>query len=341
MLSNLVQLSLKERNETSSLILLDSRFQLEEHVLNNLSKKGFEDFADNGGEYKHWRLNFDIEDYFKRSIQFNEDEVGKNIIDYYRDFIVRAVPILFPKDFVYSQDHHFESARSAEMLFGPLQHLNNLVPIVISGKKIQLFQPIFTLYYTIEQTALSLPIDEGSKCFLLGVFYNYKYEVFSQYIGLSEIQHINYLNYPFKDSARNFQLTKCKNSYLGTLQVWNLLFAKGKLNTVVINEQKVQMMHLLELFKDMPESKFLIIKSINKFEEIAGKVKESDNDYKKDIYLILENYLKIVANYAIEKVIIDTEITQKFRDALLSFYFKDRFKQELAGKGYISDSRII
>lgn len=140
LLSNLFQLSVKERNETSSMMILGAHFRLEEHVLKNLKTKGFENFTDHEGRYRHWRLNFDIADFFKRAIQFNEDGVCKRIIDKYRDFVVKAIPTLFPKDLSYSRERHFVAAQEADMIFEPLRAVNDLVPTIINNKKIIFFK---------------------------------------------------------------------------------------------------------------------------------------------------------------------------------------------------------
>jgi hypothetical protein len=341
LLSNLFQLSVKERNETSSMMILGARFRLEEHILTNLKTKGFENFTDHDGAYKHWRLNFDIADFFKRAIQFNEDEVCKRIIDKYRDFIVKAIPVLFPKDIQYSKERHYTAAREADMVFDPLRTINDLTPTIINNKKNQLFQAVFTLYYTIEQAVLKLDITNEVKCFILNIIFNYKYDVFNQYSDLPDVQHISYLNFPFNNPSQTFKDTGCTTPHLGFLQVMDLLFAKNKLNTVVINNLKAEMLHLLELLTTKPETKALILKSINKFKQIGSKVSQTDSDERKDTYLKLEKYLRIVFKVATEKNITDEDILTKFKESLDSFIYKNQFATELAGKGYISDDRMI
>ena len=209
LLSNLFQLSVKERNETASMMILGSRCRLEEHVLNNLKIKGFENFIDHAGTYRHWRLNFDMADYFKRAIQFNEDDVCKRIIDQYRDFTVTAIPILFPQDFKYSRENHYTAAREADMVFEPLRAINELIPTMILNKKNHLFQAIFTLYYTIEQTVLKLDTTNDVKCFILNIIFNYKYDAFSQYSDLQDVQHISNLNFPFSWTVQTYKDTEC------------------------------------------------------------------------------------------------------------------------------------
>jgi hypothetical protein len=341
LLSNLFQLSVKERNETSSMMIMGARFRLEEHVLNNLKTKGFENFTDHEALYRYWRLNFDTGDFFKRAIQFNEDEVCKRIIDKYRDFAVKAIPVLFPKDIKYTKERHYTAAREADMVFEPLRTINDLVSTIITNKKNHLFQPIFTLYYTIEQAVLKLGTTDEVKCFILNIIFNYKYDVFNQYSDLQDVQHISNLNFPFSWPVQTFKDIGCTTPHLGFLQVMSLLFAKNKLNTVVINNLKAEMLHLINLVTERADAKTLILKSINKFKSLASKISQTDSDYRKDTYLKLEKYLRIVFNLAVEKSITDQEIMNDFKSSLDSFNYKNQFETELAGKGYISDDRII
>lgn len=340
LLSNLFQLSVKERNETASMMILGARFRLEEHVLNNLTTKGFENFTDHERVYKHWRLNFDIADFFKRAMQFNEDDICKRIIDKYGDFVVKAISILFPKDFRYSKELHFKAAMEADMIFEPLRAINELTSTIILNKKSHLFQAIFTLYYKVEQAVLELETPDNVKCFLLNVIFNYKYDVFNQYVDLPEVQHISGLNFPFSWTVQTFKNTGCATPHLGFLQVMNLLFAKNKLNTVVINNQKAEMLHLVKLIDERDEAKTLLLKSINKFSEIAARVTKTDSDYRKDTYLKLERYLRIVYEVAVDKNVTDAEVMETFKSALSSFENKEEFKTELKNKGFVSDDRI-
>lgn len=341
LLSNLFQLSVKERNESSSIMILNARFNLEELVLNNLKTKGFENFTDHGGVYRHWLLNFDTSDFFKRAIQFSEDDICKKVIDYYRDFAVQAIPKLFLKSFIYTRERHFIATQEAEIVFESLGTINELSSIIIINKKNHLFQSIFTLYYCVEEAVIKLEITDEAKCFLLNIIFNYKYDVFSQYCDLPEVQYISYLNFPFKNSIYTFENTNCSTPHLGSLKVMDLLFSKDKLNTVVINQQKAEMLHLIGLVaKNKKGAKVLLQKSINKFKDLATKISQTDNDSRKDTYLKLERYLRIVFNVATEKNIKDEEVMTNFKDALDSFILKDKFDTELTAKGYVSDDRI-
>ena len=213
------------------MMILNARFRIEDHVLNNLKTKGFENFTDHEKRYRHWNLNFSMADFFKKAIQFSEDEVCKRIIDKYRDFVAKAIPILFPEDFKYSTERHFSAAREADMVFEPLREINALIPTIITNKKQHLFQAVFTFYNTIEQAVLKLKTTDNAHCFILGVIFNYKYDAFNQYSSLPDVQHITYLNFPFTFTTQIFKDTGCTTPQLGYLQVMDLLFAKNKLNT--------------------------------------------------------------------------------------------------------------
>lgn len=340
LLSSLFQLSVKERNEVASLMILNGRIKIEEQVLNNIGEKGFENFIDTDNKYKHWDLNFDLTNFFKRSIQFNEDEVCKKIIDKYRDFVIKAIKVLFPPNFKYKRETHWEATRETDMVFDPLRIINDWSNDIILAKKNQLFQPLFTFYFCVEQEGLRQNISDEAKCYLLNIIFNYKYDLFNQYSDLPEIQHISYLNFPFHNSSNTFKETKCKAPHLGALKIMSLLFSKSKLNTVVINDQKAEMLHLIEMLKEQPDAKALLVQSIKKFSELASKIKESDNDYKKDTYIKLEKYLKIAYDSAVKKEIKDNDIIDSFEEAMHSFTLKSQFENELSDKGFIGESRL-
>lgn len=341
LLSNLFQLSVKERNEVSSRIILNARFQIEEHVLNNLNEKGFERFKDFGGLYKHWQINFDTASLFKKALQFNEDAICEDVVSSYGDFMTKYISEEFPKDFEYQRDNHFEAVAKLDVVFEPLRIVNDFASLMMVNKKSSLVLSVFTFYYVIEQAIVSLAASDKTKCFVLGVMHNYKYEIFIEYSSLSDINYLGYSSFPFKEGAYIFEHTNCSTPYLGSLQAMELLFSKGKLNGAVINIQKASMLGLLRILTKNKAGKALLYKSISKFESLSQRVTESDSDYKKDIYIKLEEYLSIVLNWAEEGAEVEGEIVTTLQRALSSFTYKEKFKEELDRKGYIRDERMM
>ena len=101
------------------------------------------------------------------------------------------------------------------------------------------------------------------------------------------------------------------------------------------------MLGLLRVLAKNKDAKGLLYKSIDKFKALSQKITESDSDYKKDIYIKLEEYLSIVLSWAEEDVKVEEEIVTMLRKALSSFTYKEKFKEELDRKGYIRDERMM
>src|SRR6185295_2835367 len=83
MFLSLYQVAVKERNESAMLRLINSRFDMEEIVIESPNKIEMHDYH---GKYMGYKFKFEIKDYFNRAAQFNEDTVCERIIDTYRDF---------------------------------------------------------------------------------------------------------------------------------------------------------------------------------------------------------------------------------------------------------------
>ncbi|RZK44866.1 MAG: hypothetical protein EOO61_02210 [Hymenobacter sp.] len=341
LLSNLFQLSTKERNAAASMMLLRARFELENIVLNNLKEKGFEDFSRDHGAYRHWEIDFNTTSLFKKAIQFNEDDVCERIINEYMDFIVLSIPKLFPEKFEYVRENHFNAVKESYMVFEPLRVINELSEILISNKNLGIFESIVTAYFVIEEKVIELNVSNEAKCFLLNVINNYKYDVFERYVNSSDGLRISYAIYPFKHNAYTFKKTNCAVTYLSSLQSMDLLFTKGRLNAFVINMQKADMLGLIGFVPQKESYKNLVFKSVDKFIEISKKILPSDNDYRKNIYLKLEEYLGFVLHTAQNTDSIDSSVIDKLNAALASFNYKKQFEDELAAKGYIGDDRMM
>jgi len=337
LLSNLYQLSTKEMNEIHSSRIIRSRIEIEEIVLKNIGKENFKEFTDYDNKYKHWDLNFTIEDFFKRAIQLNEDEVCSNIIQNYSSFIEKSIVNLYPKNINYSKDQHFEIATKSDSIFEPLRIIVNLSKMILLHKKMHLFQQIFTTFYVVEQAVLKIDTTNNTKCFLYNVILNYKIDTFNLYVNSSEVDYIESSFFPFDYPIYTYEKTKCSIPYFGLLNILDTLFSMGKLNNIVLNKVKAEMLHLLKI---EDTSNNLLFRAIEKFEEISSRIKDSDSDYKKDIYLRLLENLRIVHRVAAQEKSATVVIT-RLSNSIERYSNSEKYANELKDKGYISDERII
>jgi hypothetical protein len=336
LLNDLYQLSIKERNEVHSNLIIRSRISIEEIILNNLEEKNFKEFTDYGNKYKHWDLNFTIEDFFKKAIQFDEDVVGARIIESYCSFIEKSIQKLYPKNIDYTKAKHYEIATESESVFEPLRIIGNLSKLVKQSKKHHLFEQIFTTYYVVEETILKIDTTQNTKCFLYNVILNYKRDTFNLYANSPEVNYIESSFFPFKNTIYKYEKTKCSIPFIGLLNILDILYSINKLNNIILNQVKAEMLHLLRI----KESYNLLFRALDKFEEISFKITDSDNNYKKDIYIRLLENIRIVQSVAIEKKA-DKKIIERLTNSIEHFKFGEKFKDELKNKGYISDERIV
>jgi len=341
MLSNLMPLSLKERNEVASNMIISSRFKIEELVLNNLDVEGFDAFNDHDKKYRHWTLTFHLADYIERALQFNEDAVVERIIDRYREFAAKSISILFPKKFTYSKAKHFEATQETYMVIEPMTKLSDMITKLVLYKKPHLFQPVFRSLISLQEAAMKQSIDDAAKCFLLGIISNYRISMFEAYAGMEEVKHISYLNFPFQTTSYVYEQTKCKIPHLAALSVMDMLLSTGKLNLIVINSMKAEMMGFVKLASVDEGAMSLLRSTINKFVNLAQTIKPTDTDYRKDIYLKLHQYLGYFTSYRPELFEKDPALGELFSEAGSRFEHKELFEKELLEKGYVGDIRII
>jgi len=337
LLSNLYQLSIKEKNEIQSRRIVRSRIEIEEIVLENIDKPNFKELTDYDNKYKHWDLNFATENYFKKAIQFNEDEICADVIQNYSSFIEKSIVKLYPQNINYSKDQHFEVATKSDSIFEPLRIISNLSKIILLHKKMHLFQHVFTTFYVVEETILKIDTTDTTKCFLLNVVLNYKKDTFSLYANSSEVNYIESSFFPFQHPTFTYEKIKCSIPFLGLLNSLDTLFAIDKLNNIVLNKVKAEMLHLLKI-KEKPNK--LMFRAIEKFEEISSRITDTDGLYKKDIYLRLLENLRIVHSVAKQESS-DDEIIERLSRSIEKYSNSEKFTNDLKDKGYISDERII
>lgn len=90
LLTNYFLLSIKEKNENFANLIVITQFKLEYCILENIDDDELE-FLYANDKYKFWNLNFTLEKFFKKAIQFGEEEVAKEIISGYNSFITNAI----------------------------------------------------------------------------------------------------------------------------------------------------------------------------------------------------------------------------------------------------------
>lgn len=333
-LSNYYQLSIKEKNENLATLIVRIQFKVEYLVLKNIEDEDF-NFLLIGEKYKFWDLNFTLEKYFKKALQFGEDDVAKEILEGYNTFSTTAMKKLYPLDVDYITSNRFEVLQKSEIVTETLGALSKFCEIIFSYKKTNLFTEIFNTYYCIELKIMELNTTNNTKCLLLNILHNYKEGIFQQYIELPEIRYVTYLNFPFKNSSDIYKKINCKIPFLGLLNILDLMFSNNKLNSTAINQISIEMTMILQEKKSYE----LVEKGINKLVEISKKIGDNDSDEKKDVYLKLQDNLKKLYKDALDYEV-DESLKQKLKNTTESFTSAPKFSQELKDKGFVRDERF-
>ncbi len=341
LLLNLFQLSVKERNSAASLSIVNARFEMDDIILDNIKTDALKNFLDHDNQYRHWDLDFSVKDYFSRGIQFNEDSVCKDIVDSYQHFIVKSIPLMLPDKFKYAPALHYESASKAFMVFDPMRIVNDLIPEIIGSKKTDLFKPIFTFYFCIEQVIIKLDIDNQTKCFLFNILFNYKFDAFEQYVNSLGTTRISSSMYPFSWTSYHYENSECASVIYGSHKALRMLFAKGKLNLAVINTSKAEMLGLLNLVNKIKGTEIVLLNCIKVFVELGSYIVAEPTDERKELYLNLQENLRVVLRSYNESPGGNTKIEGELQNSIDSFIKYDEFKAALEIKGYLRDSRIV
>lgn len=338
MLLNLYQVAVKERNESGMLMLVNSRFDLEEFVIDNQDKIQINDYH---GKYMGYKFKFEIKDYFNRAAQFNEDSVCERIIDTYRDFGKKLINDVLVSNFKYDPKDRIKSMDEQSIIQSYITELDYLMSIVIQTRKFHLYKTISNLYYTLDSVTASSKNTHESKRFILHVLDYSKYETLEKYLTISAAKNLSSLEYPYYLSP-NTVLREAQISipFLGMLKSINLLFATGVLSNNTINCLKSDSFYLIRNIADGDSHKKLLLLCIRKFSEIRNFIKENDTDYRKDIYVKLSMYAGYVENFIKENGITDQEINDEMAAAISGFTLADSFSKELKNKGHIFDERI-
>ncbi len=337
LISDFYDLSIKEKNIKFCKILVNTRFKIEEVVLENIDSV-LDNFKEISDKYKYMYLDFDIEKFLKKAVQYNEDEISEMLISRYHYFVSQAMIKLYPENIVYNKNTHFETATQSDIVFEPFRYLISFSTILLNSGKIYLFKEIFTACYSIEQEIANIDTSDETKCFLINVIYNYKKEIFLSYVDAPDTMYIDSSNFPFKNSIHLYENTNCSASFYGLLEISSILLAKNKLNNLIINHIKAEMLHLIRL-NDFANG--LFVNAIIKFKNLSETIKKEDSDYRKDIYIKLIEKLEIVNGELLKQKDIPDAITNTMTKTIESFNFKTEFKEELQNKNYISDNRIV
>lgn len=333
---HLFQFSIKERNTSAAISVCRKRFELEEYVLKNLDKIPYRDY-DN--MYLFWSLEYDMERYFDKAILFNEDEVCKVIIEEARDFITLALPILIPKG--YACKNHGIGHREGSAITGSFRYFVKFNEQILYYKKGLFYNTLTTTYSTLAMRILGCDFDNSGKEHLLTVLDNSELECFEKLLKNRDGASLGYLELPFRNSIEAVINAGHKYRFQLLLKSIDLLFFYGQLNNIFLNSVKGDILMSMRRANESSQLNAITMIGVTKLQYLKSLITPSDSDYRKEIYIKLEYYLRIIQNYASEIALNNEELTAKLTSVLSDFTFLKAFKNELEKKGYPFDDRIV
>lgn len=336
LLSDIYDCAIKEKNEKYSFSIIRSLFSLEYLILENIHKEDFSQFL-NFSKYNYLNFSINLEKLFNKAIKHDEEGVCEYIIDLYNSFSKKSILDIAPKNISYSKTLHYSLTEKYDIVIEPLRQMKKYSEMLLANRKAHLLKEVFNVIYVLECAVMELQTSNGIKCMLYNIILNYKKDIFINYISKDEVASIKYLYFPFKQTVHIYKNTKCKIPFLGLLDILDELFNKNKLNNLVLNEVKAEMLHII---RDKIFSDDLMRRAIEKFVSIGSKVTKNDPDNKKDTYMNLQENLCIVLESAIEEKV-DGKWINILKQSIDGFKLYKKFEIDLSKKGYIRDRRII
>jgi hypothetical protein len=322
----------KERNKYAAKVLCNKRFEIEYCILNDIDRLQIADFD---GKYKFWNLQFDFERYFDRAIQFNEDEVCELLIDNYRDFVGTAIPKLIPQGFaIKHQRLGYDKADAITSAFHKIYEVHKLA---MHYKKTNLYRSVCNSFFTLALKIIKADFDSSGKDHLFTVLANIEYDCFDSYTKSDLISSLSYLECPFKYSVDSIKATNTTYPFRLFLKAIDVLFYRSKLNNVILNTFKADVMGLCREIKGDDRVLNITIIAIGKFTELGKLVSSDSSDYQKEFYIKCKQYLNIIKGYCTEEAIINSELMENLASATEAFKKEEEFKLELESKGYVFD----
>lgn len=332
----LFAISVKERNSSAAIDIVNARFELELYILTNLDKIPYRDI---NNEYHFWQLWYDVERYFNKCMTFNEDDVAKSIIEEWREFLVRAMSILIPAG--YSCANSMTCNMELGAITGGFSNIVKLNEIIQHYNKGALYKSISNTFNTISLTIINYEITNAGKDGLLTILGNCEFQCFEKFAKNKDTYSIAYLEQPFSNSVN--AAADCNHAYSFSLylKTTTLLMHLNVLNNLYLYGLKAKILEAMRKVNEKPQLTPLVILGIKQFDRLRKAVKQDDSDYRKEIYVKLEDYLRILKNALLEYNITNQEIVNLLDTTLSSFTNTTQFKVELNDKGHVFDETFI
>ena len=335
-ISDLFDFSAKERNSYAMFNLLSCRYNLELVIAES------EMIVDHNNRYRGWNFNWDLERYFDKAVQFNEDAICCEIIDRYRDYMMEIIKTKFPISFKYNYDLPFENIDDTSIVTTNFGLIEKFCKVVGQLKKTLVLKNISNLYSTLDLVIVESSNHVSTKQYLLQINNISKQKYLRSLVEDANVKNIEYLYYPF-GLATNSEVSKLNSAIIfkGSLEAFDFIYQRNALSNVVINLLKADAMGFINSFpQNEVVYKKLILLALNKIHYTSTLINENDTDEKKETYLKLKRYLSYISSHFSQNLTND-EIKLKITEVENNFPWHDKFEQELIAKGFIQNKNIM
>lgn len=329
----------KEKNSSALQEIVICRYYIEIEI----SQRDPPIILDHSSRYYGWDFSLDMEKFYDKSNQYNEDNISSVIVDCCRDYMVEIIKRRLPKNFVYDYNAPYREIYYTGIISHYYSLIRNFHIIAGNLKKITILKSLSNLYMTLDLSILGSENHKDTKTYLLQVNNQNKLEYLESLVGRAGVKDMDSLLYPFGVGLTN-EITDLNTSIIfrSSMKAWDYIFQRGTLNNSIINSLKADTMSFISHYRNEPiRSKNLISLSLDKFDYIRELIGETASDEGKDIYLKLARFLSYIKSDYEASGINDTDLNAKFAEVSVKFTFKAKFEEELGKKGYLQKNGLF
>ncbi len=335
------EFGIKEKNSTTLRKILSCRTGMEELCV--VAKPPI--IIDYNSQYNGWDYNFDMERYYNKAIQYNEDEICGDIVDDLRDHLKLIITGIYPDNFTYDYSNPYDMKMTRYTMM--LSHIYSLIEKFIKGagklKKILILKNISNLFSTIDLVIVESKNHEVTKQYLLQVNNLHKNTYLRALVEDAQNKNIEFLFHPYGLAIQS-EISTLNTAIIfkGSLNAFDYLFQHDALTNMVINELKAYSMGFIHNYNSKPTSyRKLLILAIDKFDYTRNLINAGDSNYRKETYLKLSRYLGYVYETYQHANINDEELNNKFSSTIANFTRLSEFEEQLRAVGYIQNVNLI
>lgn len=328
--------AVKEKNSIALLRLLTIRFLIEREVMKYTFLQDYQE------GYKGWDFNFDIEDYFSRTLQHNEDAASSQIIDVYRDFFREIIKVKFPSSFDYNFDKPYDNLDATNIVSTNYGVIENFIKNAGTTKKPMILKNLSNLFATLDLEIIGSENTATTKSYLLQINNFHKIKYLKSLVEDAQIKNIEFQYYPFGISNTS-EITQLNSMIILRSQIDNIdyLFQKNVLNNLILNDLKAAAFSVIsDLSENLAFGEKILTILIKKFDYLRGLIKKTDTSDRKDLYINLHRYLTYIKSGYTEKGI-DYNVGDLLNQAIGNFEYLEEFKKKLEEEGYIQNTNLF